>query len=50
VTVIVLGSFARGGTDEESYIDAVLVRPADIDESDEAWSASVGHWRNQVRR
>ena len=50
VSVIVFGSFARGEADEESDIDAVLVRPADVDESDEAWSASVGQWRDRVRR
>ena len=50
VSAIVFGSFARGEADEESDIDAVLVRPADVDESDEAWSASVEHWKAEVRR
>lgn len=50
VSVIVFGSFARGEADEESDIDAVLVRPAGVDESDEAWSASVEQWTDVVRR
>jgi len=41
VSVIVFGSFARGEADAESDIDAVFVRPASLDESDEVWSASV---------
>lgn len=50
VSVIVFGSFARGEADEESDIDTVLVRPAGVEESDEAWSASVEQWRDRVRR
>ena len=50
VSVIVFGSFARGEADAESDIDAVLVRPADIDESNETWSASVEQWRDGMRR
>jgi predicted nucleotidyltransferase len=50
VSVIVFGSFARGEADEESDIDTVLVRPAHVDESDDAWSASVGQWTDQIRR
>jgi predicted nucleotidyltransferase len=50
VSVIVFGSFARGEADEESDIDAVIVRPADVDDSDEAWSASVEQWKAEVRR
>ena len=50
VSVIVFGSFARGEADVQSDIDTVLVRPADLDESDEAWSASVEQWRAMVRR
>jgi predicted nucleotidyltransferase len=50
MSVVVFGSFARGEADEESDIDAVLVRPADVDESDEAWSASVEQWNAEVRR
>jgi len=50
VSVIVSGSFARGEADEESDIDTVLVRPAHVDESHEAWSASVEQWRSQIHR
>ncbi len=50
VAVIVFGSFARGESDAGSDIDTVLVRPAGLDESDEAWSASVEQWRGTVRR
>lgn len=50
VSVIVFGSFARSEADVESDIDTVLVRPADLDESDEGWSASVEQWSAVVRR
>lgn len=50
VSVIVFGSFARGEADVQSDIDTVLVRPADVEESDDAWSASVEQWRDTVRR
>jgi predicted nucleotidyltransferase len=50
VAVIVFGSFARGEADAKSDIDTVLIRPAGLDESDEAWSASVEQWRATVRR
>jgi predicted nucleotidyltransferase len=50
VSVIVFGSFTRGEADVQSDIDTVLIRPADLDESDEAWSASVEQWRATVRR
>lgn len=48
VSVIVFGSFARGGADAHSDIDTILVRPANIAESDEAWAASVEQWRDAV--
>ena len=50
VSVIVFGSFARGEADVQSDIDTVLVRPADVEESDDGWSASVEQWRDTVRR
>jgi len=50
LSVIVFGSFARGEADAESDIDTVFVRPADIDEFDEAWSASVEQWQSRLRR
>jgi len=50
VSVIVFGSFARGEADVDSDVDAVLVRPAGVGESDELWSESVEQWRASVRR
>ncbi|MGH7510953.1 MAG: nucleotidyltransferase domain-containing protein [Acidimicrobiia bacterium] len=49
-SVVVFGSFARGEADLESDIDVLVVRPADVEEGDEAWSASIEHWREAVRR
>ena len=50
VSVIVFGSFARREADADSDIDVVVVRPADIDEEDDAWSTSLESWRREVRR
>jgi predicted nucleotidyltransferase len=50
VSVIVFGSFARREADTDSDIDAVIVRPLDLDEEDETWSASLETWRQAVRR
>jgi predicted nucleotidyltransferase len=49
VSVIVFGSFARREADADSDIDVVMVRPAEIDEDDDAWSASTEAWRRDVR-
>ena len=49
-SVIVFGSFARGEADAESDIDAVIVRPLGIDDSDDAWADSVEQWRSRVRQ
>jgi len=49
-SVIVFGSFARGEADAHSDIDTILVRPAGVDEADEAWSASVEQWSSTVSR
>jgi hypothetical protein len=46
-SVIVFGSFARGGAGRESDVDVVVVRPDEISEDDEAWSASIERWRNE---
>lgn len=45
-SVIVFGSFARGGADAESDIDTLLVRPTGSD--DDSWSATVQQWIAQV--
>lgn len=50
VSVIVFGSFARGDAESESDIDALLVRPAEVDASGEPWADSVEQWRESVRR
>jgi len=50
VSVIVFGSFARGEAGAASDIDALFVRPRNIDESDDAWGASVDDWRDTIRR
>ena len=39
--VIVFGSFARGEADADSDLDVVIVRPADIDDSDSTWAESI---------
>jgi hypothetical protein len=49
-SVIVFGSFARREADLDSDIDVVVVRPTEVDEDDDAWSASVEAWRRDVRR
>jgi Nucleotidyltransferase domain/IclR helix-turn-helix domain len=48
-SVIVFGSFARREADADSDIDVVIVRPAEIDEDDDAWSTSIEAWRRNVR-
>lgn len=49
VSVIVFGSFARREADKHSDIDAVLVRPDDINDDDENWGDGVEQWRERVR-
>ncbi len=48
-SVIVFGSFARREADSESDIDAVIVRPDDIDDDDDMWAAGVEEWRRSAR-
>ncbi len=48
-SVIIFGSFARRKADADSDIDVVMVRPAEVDEDDDAWSASLEAWRRDVR-
>ena len=50
LSVIVFGSFARREAGPDSDIDLVVVRPAGLDEDDEAWSESIEGWRRDVRR
>ncbi len=50
VSVIVFGSFARREAGADSDIDVVVVRPVDLDEDDDAWSASLAAWGRDVRR
>jgi hypothetical protein len=50
VSVIIFGSFARREAETDSDIDVVVVRPAEVGEDDDAWSASLEAWRRDVRR
>ena len=47
-SVIVFGSFARCAAGRESDVDVVVVRPDEISEDDENWSASIENWRNEA--
>ena len=49
-SVIVFGSFARREADLDSDIDVVVVRPTEVDEDDDEWSASIETWRRAVQR
>ena len=49
VSVIIFGSFARGEAGVDSDIDAVVIRPYDIAEDDDAWGTSIETWRTEVR-
>jgi predicted nucleotidyltransferase len=49
VSVIVFGSFARREADADSDVDVVVVRPTEVGEDDDAWSASLEAWRRDVR-
>lgn len=48
-SVIVFGSFTRREADRHSDIDALIVRPDDIDDDDDTWAAGVEQWRRSVR-
>jgi predicted nucleotidyltransferase len=50
VSVIAFGSFARREATADSDIDVVVVRPAEIDEDDEAWAESLDAWRRDIGR
>ncbi len=47
-SVIVFGSFARGAAGRESDVDVVVVRPDEISEDNQDWSASIESWRNEA--
>ncbi len=49
-SIILFGSFARGEADVLSDIDAVVVRPSDVEASDEGWQEAVEQWRSTVSR
>lgn len=49
VSIIVFGSFARGEADAHSDLDAVVVRPDDVAEDNDAWATGVEHWRGEAR-
>jgi len=48
-SIIVFGSFARGEAGAQSDIDAVVVRPDDASDDDDAWATSLEDWRRKVR-
>ena len=47
---IVFGSFARGEADADSDLDLVIVRPADIDDSDPGWAESIPSLSQMIHR
>ena len=49
VSIIVFGSLARGEADSKSDLDAVIVRPDETAEDDDAWAADVERWRSEAR-
>jgi predicted nucleotidyltransferase len=49
LSIIVFGSFARGEATEQSDLDAVVVRPDEVDEDDDVWATAVERWRSEVR-
>jgi len=50
LSAIVFGSFARGEAVAGSDIDTVLVRPAEIPDSDDRWATTVEEWSTRVSR
>lgn len=49
VSVIVFGSFARGEADEHGDLDAIIVRPDDVDEDDDTWATAIEQWRSEAQ-
>jgi predicted nucleotidyltransferase len=48
--VIAFGSFARGQADADSDLDIVIVRPADVEDSDSAWAESIVSLSQDIAR
>ena len=49
VSIVVFGSFARREADAESDVDMLVVRPADVDEDDDEWAASMQQLHTDAR-
>lgn len=47
-SLIIFGSFARGGARSNSDIDVVVVRPTHVTEDDEPWGSSMEDWRQRA--
>ena len=50
VSVIIFGSFTRGGSDADSDIDAVVVRPDTVDEDEDGWRYAIEKWCHDAER
>jgi len=49
-SLVVFGSFALGRAEQESDIDVLVVRPAEMAADDDAWTDSLGTWQDAARR
>lgn len=49
VSLVVFGSFARSDADEQSDIDAIVVRPGGVDPDDVGWVDGIEHGRVTAR-
>lgn len=47
--VIIFGSFARREADRQSDIDALIVRPDEVGDDDDAWASALEQWRQRAR-
>lgn len=50
LSVVVFGSFARRMADAESDVDLLVVRPSNLGEDDDVWSAQLQGWVGDIRR
>jgi predicted nucleotidyltransferase len=48
--LVVFGSLARGGADENSDIDVLAVPPAGVEVDDDRWTATLGQWTDRAAR